>query len=86
MKSVFLSLILFFSLNFSKTNASEEKNNRNIFCMRTINNRQWLWCCLAENENQCIYKRGKNAPTKFLINAIKHRELIYTEIEYVNHI
>jgi hypothetical protein len=81
MKSVFLSLIFLFSVNFTEPVVA--KDNRNVFCIRTVNDREWLWCCIAERKEQCLYKRGKDTPTKFLIDTKKNPDFIYSEIEYI---
>lgn len=86
MRSLFLSLVFLFSVNFTESVKATQPDNRTIFCIRTVNDREWLYCCIAERKEQCLYKRGKETPTKFLIDEKKNPNFQYSEIEYIMHL
>lgn len=81
MRSLFLSLIFLFSFETKTVVAKED--NRSVFCIRTVNDRDWLLCCIADRKEQCLYKRGKESPARFYIQESKSPNFQYSEIEYI---
>ena len=81
MKWIFC-LLLFFDADFKNVIYAKE-DNRSVFCIRTVNDRNWLLCCIAERKEQCLYKLGKESPARFFIDESKNPNYQYTEIEYI---